>query len=49
MSYWQVGEGGMGVVIGDGGLVDGSYVSNEGVHLEAAGYRCGIYHKSSHL
>ena len=33
----------MGVVIGGGGLGEGGSVANEGVHLEAARYHCGVY------
>ena len=41
--------GDMGVAIYDGGLGDTGAVANEGVHLEAEGYHCGIYCKLTHL
>ena len=34
---------GMGVVIGDKFLGGGRAVANEELHLESAGYHCGIY------
>ena len=39
----------MGVFIGGGGLGGGGVMANEGVHLEATGYHCGIYREFTHL
>ena len=35
--------------VGVVGLGDGGDVAYEGVHLEAAGYHCIVYHKSPNL
>ena len=37
------------MVIGGVGIGGGGSVANEGAHLEAKGYCCGVYFKSPHL
>ena len=49
ISALKFGEGGVGVVIGGRGLGGGGDLSNEGLHWEAEGYHCRIYHESPHL
>ena len=39
----------MVVFIGGRGLGGDGAVANEGLHLEAEGYHCGIYCESPHL
>ena len=39
----------MGLVIGGGGLGGVRAVANEEVNLDASGYHCVVYLKSSHL